>query len=162
SSPRQKGLAMRDARKALWCGVGLGVGLSVVASLTLGRALAFRNPPGEAPDPPDVPLVPLPSLRADPPPAPPPPPASSTPPPAPPPGAPAEGTSPRELYQKAAARYANIDSYIARLTRREVVKDRPQPEAVMLFKFRKEPWSVYFKWLGKEGQGREVVYVRGE
>jgi hypothetical protein len=33
---------------------------------------------------------------------------------------------------------------------------------VMTFKFRKEPWSVYFKWLGKEGTGREVVYVKGQ
>ena len=31
----------------------------------------------------------------------------------------------------------------------------------MLFKFRKQPWSVYFKWLSKEGLGREVVFVRG-
>src|SRR5205814_2049977 len=31
-----------------------------------------------------------------------------------------------------------------------------------LFKFRKAPWSVYFKWLGKEGKGREVLCVRGK
>src|SRR5262245_23191465 len=123
---------MRDARKALWMGVGLGVWLSVVASLTLGRALAWRPPhgaapprPGAAPAAPAVPLVPLPRLRPDLPP-----PAGA---PAPPPAkAPAAPASPRELYQKAAARYAGIDSYIARLTRREVLKDRPQPEAVML------------------------------
>jgi hypothetical protein len=30
----------------------------------------------------------------------------------------------------------------------------------MLVKFRKEPWSVYFKWVGTEGKGREVVYVK--
>src|SRR5262249_40516470 len=34
-------------------------------------------------------------------------------------------------------------------------------EEVLLFKFRKRPWSVYFKWLGKEGHGREVLYVKG-
>jgi hypothetical protein len=54
-----------------------------------------------------------------------------------------------------------IDSYIVRLTRREVVKNKMNPEEVLLFKFRNAPWSVYLKWLGKEGQGREVVYVRG-
>jgi hypothetical protein len=32
----------------------------------------------------------------------------------------------------------------------------------MLFKFRKEPWSVYFKWLGETGKGREVVFVKGQ
>jgi hypothetical protein len=67
----------------------------------------------------------------------------------------------QRLYQQAAARYASIDSYIARLRRREQVNGRDKPEELLLFKFRKEPWSVYFKWLGKEGAGREVVYVRG-
>jgi hypothetical protein len=55
----------------------------------------------------------------------------------------------------------NLDSYIVRLTRREQVGDKMDPEQVILFKFRQQPWSVYFKWLGKEGQGREVVYVKG-
>ena len=32
----------------------------------------------------------------------------------------------------------------------------------MLFKFRKEPFSVYFKWLGEENKGREVIYVAGQ
>ncbi len=32
----------------------------------------------------------------------------------------------------------------------------------MLFKFRKEPWSVYFKWLGETGKGREVIFVKGQ
>jgi Protein of unknown function (DUF1571) len=43
-----------------------------------------------------------------------------------------------------------------------MVKDKMQPEEVVLFKFRKEPWSVYFKWLGKEGHGREVLFVKGQ
>jgi hypothetical protein len=68
----------------------------------------------------------------------------------------------RQLYQAARERFAGIDSYIVRLTRREMLKDRMNPEEVMLFRFRKEPWSVYLKWLGKEGQGREVVYVKGK
>ena len=66
-----------------------------------------------------------------------------------------------QLIQNAQARYARLDSYIVRLTRREMVNGRTNPEEVMLFKFRKEPWSVHFKWLGKEGKGREVVYVKG-
>jgi hypothetical protein len=64
--------------------------------------------------------------------------------------------------QQAAERYAGIDSYIARLTRREQVNGKSQPEEVLLFKFRKQPWSVYFKWLGTTGQGREVVYVKDQ
>jgi hypothetical protein len=32
----------------------------------------------------------------------------------------------------------------------------------MLFKFRNQPWSVYFKWVGNQHKGREVVYVKGQ
>jgi hypothetical protein len=66
------------------------------------------------------------------------------------------------LYHEAAERYAHIDSYIVRLTRHEQLNGKDKPEEILLFKFRKEPWSVYFKWLGAEGKGREVVYVRGQ
>jgi hypothetical protein len=102
---------------------------------------------------PDIPLVPLPPVprgRSE---------GTSAPAkalPAPPPAPTA-----KQLHQRAQAHYATIDSYIARLTRREVVKNKANPEEVLLFKFRKTPWSVYFKWLGKEGQGREAVYVKG-
>jgi Protein of unknown function (DUF1571) len=65
------------------------------------------------------------------------------------------------LYREAAERYATVDSYIVRLTRREQLNGKDKPEEILLFKFRKEPWSVYFKWLGTEGKGREVVYVQG-
>jgi Protein of unknown function (DUF1571) len=76
------------------------------------------------------------------------------------PEAPAAVTA-RQLVSDAQKKYAGIDSYIVRLTRREVVGNKPRLEEVMLFKFRKQPWSVYFKWLSKEGLGREVVLVRG-
>jgi Protein of unknown function (DUF1571) len=81
-----------------------------------------------------------------------------TPAPSPPP---VSGSSVRQLVQQAAASYAGIDSYIARLTRRELVNGK-YDEEVMLFKFRKEPWSVYFKWLGETGKGREVIFVKGQ
>jgi hypothetical protein len=71
------------------------------------------------------------------------------------------GSSVRQLVQLAAAANSSIDSYIARLTRREQVNGKNEEE-VMLFKFRKEPWSVYFKWLGETGKGREVVFVKGQ
>jgi len=66
----------------------------------------------------------------------------------------------RQLHQLAVQRYAAIDSYIARMRRREQINGKDKPEEVMLFKFRKQPWSVYFKWLEKEGAGREVVFVK--
>jgi hypothetical protein len=88
------------------------------------------------------------------------------PPPAPPPSAPARPTDDlanlRKLHKQATDACAAIDSYIVRLTRRETVNGKAKPEEVMLFKFRKEPFSVYFKWVGKEGNGREVVYVKGQ
>ena len=67
----------------------------------------------------------------------------------------------RELYQKAAQKFATMDSYTVRLRRREVVGNQSHPEEILLFKWRRDPWSVYFKWLGAEGKGREVVYVKG-
>jgi hypothetical protein len=70
--------------------------------------------------------------------------------------------TPRQLWEAANERIKDLDTYIVRLTRRETIKDRANPEEVMLFKYRSAPWSVYFKWLGKEGSGREVLYVRGQ
>jgi hypothetical protein len=67
----------------------------------------------------------------------------------------------RRLYRDAANSYSKLSCYIARLRRREVVQGRAKPEEVLIFKFREKPYSVHFKWLGEEGQGREVVYVRG-
>jgi hypothetical protein len=69
--------------------------------------------------------------------------------------------SARDLIRLAAERYASIDSYIVRMTRRETVRGKPGPEEIILFKFRKEPWSLHFKWLGETAHGREVVYVKG-
>src|SRR5579871_1263027 len=66
------------------------------------------------------------------------------------------------LHREAAERYAKVESYIVRLTRREQINGKDRPEEILLFKFRKDPWSVYFKWLGAEKNGREVVYVRGQ
>ncbi len=42
------------------------------------------------------------------------------------------------------------------------MQGRAKPEEVLVFKFREKPYSVHFKWLGDEGKGREVVYVRGQ
>ena len=57
---------------------------------------------------------------------------------------------------------AQATDNIVRLTRREQVGGEAKPEEVMAFMFRKEPWSVRFKWLGKVGHDREVIYVKGQ
>ncbi len=80
--------------------------------------------------------------------------------PAPLPGQPVK--TPRDLLKAAQARLPELDSYIVRMARREVIGGKAMPEEVMLFRFRARPWSVYFKWLGKEGKGREVVFVKGQ
>jgi hypothetical protein len=67
----------------------------------------------------------------------------------------------QELSRQAIENYSQVDSYIARLQRREQVNGRDKPLEIILFKFRKQPWSVYFKWLGSEAQGREVTFVKG-
>jgi hypothetical protein len=78
-------------------------------------------------------------------------------------GLPNASTSDRLLHiaREANETYSHIDSYIARLRRKEQINGKDKPEEIMLIKFRKQPWSVYFKWLGTEGAGREVVYVKG-
>ncbi|MCS6849862.1 MAG: DUF1571 domain-containing protein [Gemmataceae bacterium] len=68
----------------------------------------------------------------------------------------------RELHRRAVESYAQIDSYIARLRRQEVVGNTQKPEEILLFRFRKQPHSVYLKWIGEEGRGREVTFVRGQ
>ncbi len=68
----------------------------------------------------------------------------------------------RFLYQRAAQRHASMDSYIFRLRRREVVGGDKKPEELLEVKLRQQPFSVYLKWLGTEGKGREVIYVRGK
>jgi hypothetical protein len=71
-------------------------------------------------------------------------------------------TSSEQFVKKAREQLETFDSYIVRLTRREAINGQLQPEEVILFRFRAKPWSVYLKWLGKEGKGREVVFVQGQ
>lgn len=68
----------------------------------------------------------------------------------------------RELSRNAAKAYAGVDSYVLRLRRREMVGNQKMPEEMMLLKYRRQPMSIYLKWLGNEGKGREVVYVQGK
>jgi hypothetical protein len=67
----------------------------------------------------------------------------------------------RVLHRQALQRILTMDSYSLRLKRREVVQGKKRPEEVIFVKFRKKPFSIYLKWLGVEGNQREVVYVKG-
>jgi hypothetical protein len=68
----------------------------------------------------------------------------------------------RAMHRRATERWAAMDSYICRLRRREQVNGKDRPEEVLVCRFRKQPFSVYFKCLGPEGRGREVTYVSGQ
>ncbi|HEV3260430.1 MAG TPA: DUF1571 domain-containing protein [Gemmataceae bacterium] len=68
----------------------------------------------------------------------------------------------RRLQRQAAQHFASLNSYVARMRRRETVNGKDEPDELMLFKFRKQPWSVYFKWIGTQSHGREVLYVHGQ
>ncbi len=107
-------------------------------------------PPAQAASPAAAPMPPSPSTQTELPQ-----PAQPTPPPETPPH------TARQLLQQASVRCSSLDSYISRLTRREYHKGKAQPEEIVLFKFRKNPFSVHFKWLGDTAKGREVVYVKG-
>src|SRR5262249_30203442 len=67
----------------------------------------------------------------------------------------------RTLHRQAVERFAATPAYSARLRRRERWEERNRPEELILFKYRKEPFSLYLRWLGSEAKGREVLYVQG-
>jgi hypothetical protein len=71
-------------------------------------------------------------------------------------------TALRTLHRFAAERFASTPGYIARLRRREMVDGKAQPEELILYKYRKDPSSIYMRWLSNEGKGRELVYVKGK
>jgi hypothetical protein len=68
----------------------------------------------------------------------------------------------RRLHKRASERFNKMDGFESRLTRRETVGNKPMPEELLQYKVRREPYSVYIKWIGKEAQGRELIYVTGK
>src|SRR5947209_5984633 len=71
----------------------------------------------------------------------------------------AQAVTPGQLRKQAAASYARFNTYIARFVRHGPSGNKG--EEILAFYFRKHPWSVRFRWLAGEGQGREVLYVQG-
>src|SRR5262249_40296995 len=67
----------------------------------------------------------------------------------------------RRLANSAAERKKSLNAYYVRIRRRENVNGKDQPEEIILFKYRRAPMSIHCKWLGKEGLGREIIYVKG-
>jgi hypothetical protein len=79
--------------------------------------------------------------------------------------APAKPASPlaeaRKMVETAAKSYAETTDFTARLTKRDVVGGKPQPQEEVEYAFRKEPLSIHMKVVGENGTGREVMYVKG-
>jgi hypothetical protein len=166
------------ARRVVVGLVGLAVGIATIGCTAVGPRRFSRpqqvDPPQvqqPAPQPP-APTPPTPSLPPTSPravsqteqPAPAPITRVSVPPSDPgiaPDAKPEGSNSPRQLYQRAVEAYGGIDSYTARMRRREQVAGKDMPEELIMAQFRKTPFSVHFKWIGGEGQGRELIYVQG-
>lgn len=68
----------------------------------------------------------------------------------------------QRVQRQAAAAYAKLETFEARLTRRETINGKPNPQETIAFKFRKEPYSVRLTWLASESKGRDVIFVQGQ
>jgi hypothetical protein len=64
----------------------------------------------------------------------------------------------KKLAQRAAERWAKVQTYEAIVTRRELAPNKEFTEDVVLYQFRKEPMAVYIKTIGEKGRGREILY----
>lgn len=73
-------------------------------------------------------------------------------------------TTMKRLQQTAAANYAKMDAFEARLTRRESINGKAAPQEVIRFQFRQQPYSVHLTFIGGDPKtiGREVIYVHGQ
>jgi hypothetical protein len=65
----------------------------------------------------------------------------------------------RRLAKRSSEKYAALDGFECRLTRREMVGKQSMPQEELQYTFRRDPYSVHIKWVGLEGQGRELIYV---
>ncbi len=68
----------------------------------------------------------------------------------------------KRLHERAMSRYARLEGFECRVTRRETIGTKAMPEELLQYKLRKEPYSLHIKWIGKEAQGRELVYASGK
>ena len=74
----------------------------------------------------------------------------------------ASTTAVRALYRLASERMAATPGYVARLRRREFVNGFQRPEEIILVKSRKDPASLYLRWLGREAKDRELFWFTSQ
>lgn len=70
--------------------------------------------------------------------------------------------TPRELLERGREQNQKIDSYIARFRRQECEHGKLKPLGVLQFKYRREPLSVHFRWIGEFGYGREILWTKDQ
>ena len=95
----------------------------------------------------------------------------------PPPAAPKESVGPaakavrgdgsdlaaiRALVEAAAKKWDTVADFEARLVKKEVVNGKQMPTDEVIYRYRRQPMSVYMKTLSEAGKGREVLYVKGQ
>ena len=68
----------------------------------------------------------------------------------------------KRIAKRAAEKYHALAGFECRLTRREMVNGRAMPQEELQYKFRRDPYAVHIKWVGLEGQGRELIYADGK
>jgi Protein of unknown function (DUF1571) len=68
----------------------------------------------------------------------------------------------RRISRRSTEHYMAMEGFECRLTRREMVGKQAMPQEELQYKFRREPYSLHIKWVGLEGQGRELVYATGK
>jgi hypothetical protein len=68
----------------------------------------------------------------------------------------------RTLHRLAVERMAATPAYVAHFTRREMVDGTARPEEIIVFKYRRDPFSIFMRWIGTEAKGRELLYVKGQ
>jgi Protein of unknown function (DUF1571) len=69
---------------------------------------------------------------------------------------------PLRLLSEAKQTYNQVQTYECIMISQERISGKLQPEKVIQMSFRKNPFSVYMKWIApKEEAGQEVCYVQG-
>jgi hypothetical protein len=68
----------------------------------------------------------------------------------------------KKLAQVAADQWKKVDTYEARLVRKETVNGVEGQKEEVLYQFRREPMSVYMRNTGEVGKGREILYNPGK
>lgn len=67
----------------------------------------------------------------------------------------------RAIVDRSARFCDSTPKYTCRITRHERVNGKLLPKEILAMNFRLKPRSVYYKWLDKGNEGRELVYVDG-